>query len=531
MPRERRVQAHANAATRRGNGRAGGSPALLILGVVVVAVSLVGIGTLIALKSLEGVRPGGGPATPAPTPTRAAPTVITVGGPNQSPDGATTPGSGGPGLSTPAGRPAPVFAPPSGQPASPSEPAAPPSGSALSAGAAGEPSPAASGPATDPSPGTEAAPAAGASPVTAASPADAAPSSPRVEQALARLQTNEDLVGQLFLLGWIGSTAEEARPALQELRAGGIVYVQNATTQAEARTINAGLRRIADEVGLVPPLIAIDHEGGIVQRIKDVPDEGNNGEFGSRQPSNRDACERGRRHAEVLRRMGFSMNLAPVLDVNNNPANPVIGVRSYSANPETVARLGAAYIRGLQGGGVAAVGKHFPGHGNTSVDSHLQLPSLPQTVEELATVELVPFERAIREANVAAIMSAHIVFPAVDPSGAPATLSYPIMTGLLRERLGFQGLVISDDLGAMRAITDHYGAGDAAVRAVQAGVDLLIMSAELPRQRQARDAVLDAVRTNQISRERLIEAVRHVLDVKDRVGLLGEPAQTGAGCS
>ena len=225
-----------------------------------------------------------------------------------------------------------------------------------------------------------------------------------------------------MLLGWIGDTAEAARPELAELRAGGIVFVQNATAGAEARTINQGLKQIASDAGLLPPLIAIDHEGGIVQRIKDVPNLGNNWDFAARGPTDAEACQRGLSHAQTLQSLGFTMNLAPVLDVNNNPANPVIGKRSYSDDPQVVARLGAAYIRGLQGGGIAAVGKHFPGHGNTSTDSHLGLPSQPQSVDDLERIELVPFRRAV-EADIAGIMSAHIVFPAVDPSGVPATLS------------------------------------------------------------------------------------------------------------
>jgi beta-N-acetylhexosaminidase len=224
------------------------------------------------------------------------------------------------------------------------------------------------------------------------------------------------------------------------------------------------------------------------------------------------------------------MNLAPDLDVNNNPANPVIGKRSYSDDPQVVARLGAAYIHGIQVGGIAAVGKHFPGHGNTSTDSHLGLPSLPQSVDALEKIELVPFRSAV-SADIAGIMSAHIVFPAVDPTGDPATLSRQVMTGLLREKLGFKGLALSDDMGAMKAITDNYAPGDAAVRAVKAGVDLMILSAEVGRQRQARDGLLAAVQSGEISRERLDQAVRNVLTVKARFGLLpGLAAQTGATC-
>jgi beta-N-acetylhexosaminidase len=366
----------------------------------------------------------------------------------------------------------------------------------------------------------------------AAAPQGVAQDDPRVSAALRALASDEDRVGQLLLLGWAGDTAEAARPTLRELRPGGIVYVDNARAAADARAINAALPAIAQEYGVLPPLIAVDHEGGNVQRIQDVANLGSNAAFAATQPTDQEACLRGQQHAEQLRAMGFTMNLAPVLDVNNNPANPVIGIRSYGADPALVARLGSAYVRGLQGGGVAAVGKHFPGHGNTGVDSHVQLPTLPQTEADLEQIELVPFRRAIApETDVAALMSAHIVFPAVDPSGLPATLSYPIITGLLRQRLGFQGLVVSDDLAGMRAITDNFPPGDAAVQAVRAGVDMLIIGGGVPRQRESRDALLAALGTGALSRERLDEAVRHVVAVKARFGLLGDAPALGPGCA
>jgi len=210
----------------------------------------------------------------------------------------------------------------------------------------------------------------------------------------------------------------------------------------------------------------------------------------------------------------------------------VIGDRAYGADPDLVARLGSAYVWGLQAGGVAAVGKHFPGHGNTAVDSHVQLPTLPHSVRELEQVELLPFRRSLAaDTDIAAIMSAHIVFPAVDPSGAPATLSRPVMTGLLRDTLGFRGLVVSDDLAGMRAITDHFAPGEAAVRAVQAGVDMLIVGGGLPRQVESRDALLAALRSGTLSRERVDDAVRHVLQVKARFGLLGGSVAPSADCA
>ena len=517
--------------------RAGGPSSWTVIGILLVAVSLVAVGAMVTLDSLSGTSGALG-RSPDPTPTawpRATPVILTVGPRAQEP-GPTpaTGGTGAPSLIPPSSAGGPLFAPT--VPGGAASPSGTQPGSPAPASAAADPSPqTATEPATAPSPG--ASPTGGA--VSEPLPIPTAPGSPVAGQstaeqlaaaALARMTTNEEKVGQLLLLAWIGGTAEEARPALRDLKAGGIVHVQNTTTMAGATAINQGLKQIARDVGLVAPLIAIDHEGGEVQRIRDVANLGNNWEFAASGAKEPEACVRGSRHATILREMGFSMNLAPDLDVNNNPANPVIGKRSYSDDPDVVARLGAAYIRGLQNGGIAAVGKHFPGHGNTSVDSHLGLPSLPQTVEQLEQIELVPFRRAV-EVGIAGIMSAHIVFPAVDPSGDPATLSRPVMHGLLRERLGFKGLTVSDDMGAMRAITDNFAPGVAAVKAVQAGVDMVILSAEFARQKQSRDALLAAVQDGTISQARLNEAVMNVLLVKARYGLLGDGTiQTGGTC-
>jgi beta-N-acetylhexosaminidase len=517
---------------RRHAQRHGGPSAGTVIGILVVAVSLVGVGALVTLNSLtQGGSPG--PAGPAPTPTAgrgtpSTPIVATVGPRGQAPESGTTPGASGssmPDLNTPntvggpiVGAEGPRFTPPQPSPDGSPTPAVEP----------------AAGASPDASPPAPTAPEPLPNPPASAPSGSPSTGQPTVEQAaadaLARLATNEEKVGQLLMLAWIGSTAEEARPALRDLKAGAIVHVQNTSSSDGAAAINRDLRRIARESGTLPPLISIDHEGGNVQRIRDIINLGSNWEFAQSGGKESEACQRGARHAQILREMGFSMNLAPVLDVNNNPANPVIGRRSFSDDPQVVARLGAAYIRGLQNGGIAAVGKHFPGHGNTSVDSHLGLPSLPMTVAQLEQIELVPFKRAI-DVNIAGIMSAHIVFPAVDPSGSPATLSRAVMHGLLRERLGYQGLVVSDDMGAMRAITDNFAPGDAAVRAIQAGVDLIILSAEYGRQQQSRDAILAAVQDGRIPQERLNQAVMNVLLVKAQYGVLsGTVAPAGGVC-
>ncbi len=354
---------------------------------------------------------------------------------------------------------------------------------------------------------------------------------PRVEAALAQLDTDEALVGQLLLIGWAGDSAAAAREAISTLQPGGIVFIANASTAQRAAALNLGLDGAAAEAGIVPLLKAIDHEGGAIQRIDDIENVGSNLDFAATSPTVDEACARGATHARQLLEMGFEMNLAPVLDVNTNPNNPVIGPRSYGSRPQLVARLGSGYIRGLQAGGILAVGKHFPGHGDTSVDSHLDLPVLDVPRRRLHSVELVPFAQATApDTGLSAVMTAHIALPRIDPSGLPATLSAPVIEGILRGDLSFDGLVISDDLAAMAAITDRFEPGQAAVLAIAAGVDMLIVGGDLERQRTMRDALVAALADGGLSRERVLDAVRHVLSAKARAGVLGGDLDPVPGC-
>lgn len=230
--------------------------------------------------------------------------------------------------------------------------------------------------------------------------------------------------------------------------------------------------------------------------------------------------------ARDLRRMGINVNFAPCLDVNNNPANPVIGVRSYGERPELVAEFGAASIRGFQAGGVTACAKHFPGHGDTVADSHLELPLVPHGRARLDRVELVPFRAAI-EAGVDAIMTAHVRFPAYGEEGMPATLSPRILTGLLRERLGFSGVIVTDCL-EMKAVSDTVGVGRGAVLAVKAGADLVLVSHRLDRQLEALEALHEAVQQGAIEEARIDEAVRRILAVKrKRLGVAPDRESAG----
>lgn len=224
--------------------------------------------------------------------------------------------------------------------------------------------------------------------------------------------------------------------------------------------------------------------------------------------------EAGRLTAQEGRALGVHLAYAPVLDVNNNPANPVINTRSYGEDPRLVARLGAAFVRGLQDGGMIATAKHFPGHGDTDVNSHLALPVVGASRARLDSVELVPFRAAVA-AGAGAVMTFHGAVPALDSTGVPGTLSPPVLTGLLRQQLGFHGLVISDAMD-MRGVLDKYGAVEATKRAVAAGADVLIQPDSVG---QTIDAIVAGIREGRYTEARIDASVRRILAAKRALGL------------
>jgi beta-N-acetylhexosaminidase len=226
------------------------------------------------------------------------------------------------------------------------------------------------------------------------------------------------------------------------------------------------------------------------------------------------AYEQGRLTALEGRALGIHIAYAPVLDVNNNPDNPVINTRSYGEDPDLAARMGVAFIHGLQANGMIATGKHFPGHGDTGVNSHLALPIVTVSRSRLDTVELVPFRAAVN-GGVGAIMSFHGAMPALDSSNVPGTLSAKVLTGLLRGEMGFKGIIISDAMD-MRGVLDQFGAAEAVKRAVWAGVDVLIQPLDIP---QTIDAVVAGVKEGRYTEARLDSSVRRVLEAKRTLGL------------
>ena len=226
------------------------------------------------------------------------------------------------------------------------------------------------------------------------------------------------------------------------------------------------------------------------------------------------AREQGRATAAEGRAIGINIDFSPVLDVNNNPANPVINTRSFGETPESVAAMGVAYMHGIEAGGMIPTGKHFPGHGDTGVNSHLALPVVNASRARLDTVELVPFRAAI-DAGVGAIMTFHGAMPSLDSSGVPGTLSSKVLTGLLRDQLHFNGLIVTDAMD-MRGVLDLFGAPEAMQRAVAAGADVLLMPADVP---HAIDAVVQGVGSGRYSEARITESARRILALKWRLGL------------
>lgn len=268
----------------------------------------------------------------------------------------------------------------------------------------------------------------------------------------------------------------------------------------------------------IPPMITVDQEGGLVDRFRFAEMNCSPGAMALAATGDPEATRQAHRiMGQELASLGVTLDFAPCLDVNCNPSNPIIGARSFGGDPGTVSRHGLAAIAGLQEGGVGACVKHFPGHGDTDQDSHLELPCVSKDRELLEEVELAPFRAAVAQ-GVDAVMTAHIVFPALDPEpGRPATLSPPILTGLLREEMGFQGVIFTDSM-AMQAIAQRYGVGEAAVLAVEAGADVVLACGPFENHIASCLALLQAVREGRLSEARLTESVRRIFALKARYG-------------
>ncbi|MFH9298743.1 glycoside hydrolase family 3 protein [Streptomyces sp. NPDC017520] len=380
--------------------------------------------------------------------------------------------------------------------------------------------------------GASAAPSAASAPTTNAS------TDRRLRRIIAGMSL-EEKVGQLFVTRVYGHSATDPDQAdidanLKEIgvrtaaelistyHVGGIIYftwAHNTRDPHQIADLSNGLQRAAlAGRSRLPLLVSTDQEHGIVCRVGEpatlLPGAMALGAGGSRSDTRRAAWIAG---AE-LAALGVNQNYAPDADVNVNPANPVIGVRSFGSDPDAVAALVAEQVKGYQGAGIASTAKHFPGHGDTSTDSHTGLPVINHTRAQWEELDAPPFRAAIR-ARIDSIMTAHIVVPALDPSEDPATLSRPILTGILREELGYDGVVVTDSLG-MEGVRTKYGDDRVPVLALLAGVDQLLNPPNLS---VAWNAVLEAVRGGEISEARVDESILRILRLKSRLGLFRDP--------
>lgn len=330
--------------------------------------------------------------------------------------------------------------------------------------------------------------------------------------------TLEQKVGQLLMFGFDALTLNNhAIEMIQKYHIGNVIlFTRNVKTPEQVFLLNQQLQKLALASNGVPLFIGIDQEGGMVSRIHQATTSFPGAMTTSANGSLDDCYHLGYLTGQELKAMGVNMNFAPILDVNSNPKNPIIGVRSFSDDKETVSAYAIASMKGLQEH-VIATGKHFPGHGDTSQDSHLTLPRIDKTREALDEVEFVPFKNAIK-AGIKAIMSTHIDFPAMTENGLPATLSKRVLTGLLREEFGFEGLIISDGM-QMKAIQDNYGTVEATLMAIEVGIDIACICHSYDLQKEAAIRLRNAVKNNILDETILNDRVHRILKAKSELDI------------
>lgn len=317
-------------------------------------------------------------------------------------------------------------------------------------------------------------------------------------------------IGRLLVVGIPGPELDAAtRDALEELRVGGVIlFKRNVGSPKELRALTRALHRLRSR-----PLISIDQEGGRVARLRAPFTEFPPAAVVGRSGNVRLARRVGEAIGRELSSIGIDIDYVPVLDVHSNPDNPVIGDRAYASDPDTVARFGIAMMRGLHAGGVIPCGKHFPGHGDTAKDSHFDLPVVARSRAGLTRIELAPFRAAI-DAGIPMLMTAHVIYPALDKK-RPATVSPAIIDRLLRQRMGFQGVVASDDLH-MRAISGNQSIAMAAVASVRAGVDQLLVCHDLGEAKKVVGAVAGALESGSLDADTVERASQRILALMRR---------------
>lgn len=329
--------------------------------------------------------------------------------------------------------------------------------------------------------------------------------------------TVKQMLGQKLVFGFHGTElSEEFISLIKEYKIGNVIlFLRNVESAGQVRRLCAEIQElILAETGY-PAFIVIDQEGGMVSRL---PADAVNVPSAMCVAATGDV-ENARIASEItirqLRGLGANFNMAPVLDVNNNPKNPVIGIRSFGDDPRKVAEFGVASAKPYEGSGILCCGKHFPGHGDTAVDSHLGLPCVDKTEEELEQVELVPFRAAV-ENGIQSIMISHMMFPKIETENVPCTMSRKIVTGILKEKMGYNGLILTDCM-EMMAIQKHYGTPEGSVAAMKAGIDLVEISASFDLELGAAKAVNEAAERGEFDMEEIRSSVERILEYKKKV--------------
>lgn len=343
----------------------------------------------------------------------------------------------------------------------------------------------------------------------------------KVQEAIQAMSMAEKL-GQLVVVGIDGyELDQQTKEMIRQYQVGGfVIFGRNVRDSLQLRTLLNSLKEENATVSRIPLFLSVDEEGGRVSRMPeeflDLPTSAQIG----RQNEPALSSQVGSIIAAQLKLLGFNMDFAPVLDINSNPRNPVIGNRAFGSDAETVSKLGIATMKGLQSAKIISVVKHFPGHGDTEVDSHKGLPIVTHDRSRLNSFELIPFAEAIKN-NADAVMVAHILLPQLDEHN-PASLSKTVITDLLRTEMGFNGVVISDDL-TMGAISENHDIGEAAVRAINAGSDLVLVCHGYEKEIAVLNALKNAVETGIIPEERIDQSVYRILKLKERYELTDEP--------
>ncbi|WP_237175630.1 beta-N-acetylhexosaminidase [Paenibacillus xylanexedens] len=345
-----------------------------------------------------------------------------------------------------------------------------------------------------------------------------------VQEQLSSL-TLEEKIGQMILAGVQGTTLDDqAKQMITNQKVGGIIFYANNVSTLEGTAKFVKSIKEANQSNPVPIFMSVDQEGGKVSRMPDTVESIPSSRKVGETKDSALAETMGELLARQVQLAGFNVDFAPVLDVNSNPKNPVIGDRSFGSSAELVSRMGIAEMKGLRSEGIIPVVKHFPGHGDTSVDSHLDLPVVNKTEKQLAELEWIPFQAAVKE-QVEAVMVAHILFPKLDPDH-PASLSDVIIGEHLRGKFNYNGVVITDDL-SMGAIAKNFKLDQAALATVKAGSDILLVAHSYESAKTIFDTLISAVKSGKITESRIDESVYRILALKQQYKLSDDQKASG----